>query len=57
MIERVMQRDKATEHKPQLNRGQLFKASLALQHRSKLNNWPKNVKGSTDHDRPWGPLL
>ena len=29
MIERVMRRDKATEQKPQLTRGQLFKASLA----------------------------
>ena len=28
MIERVMRRDKATELKPQLTRGQLFKASL-----------------------------
>ena len=29
MIERVMRRDNATEQKPQLTRGQLFKASLA----------------------------
>ena len=29
MIERAMGRDKATEQKPQLTRGQLFKASLA----------------------------
>ena len=29
MIERVMRRDKATEQKPQLTRGQLFKASLS----------------------------
>ena len=29
IIERVMRRDKATEQKPQLTRGQLFKASLA----------------------------
>ena len=29
MIEQVMQRDKATEQKPQLTTGQLFKASLA----------------------------
>ena len=29
MIERVMGRDKATEQKPQLTRGQLFKASVA----------------------------
>ena len=29
MIERVMRREKATEQKPQLTRGQLFKASLA----------------------------
>ena len=28
-IERVMRRDKAKEQKPQLTRGQLFKASLA----------------------------
>ena len=28
MVERVMRRDKATEQKPQLPRGQLFKASL-----------------------------
>ena len=27
MIEQVMRRDKATEQKPQLTRGQLFKAS------------------------------
>ena len=29
MLERVMRRDKATEQKPQLTRGQLFKAPLA----------------------------
>ena len=29
MIDMVMRRDKATEQKPQLTRGQLFKASLA----------------------------
>ena len=29
MIERVLRRDKATEQKPQLTRGRLFKASLA----------------------------
>ena len=29
MIERVMRRDKATEKKPQLTRGQLLNASLA----------------------------
>ena len=29
MIERVKRRDNATEQKPQLTRGQLFKASLA----------------------------
>ena len=29
MIDLVMRRDKATEQKPQLTRGQLFKASLA----------------------------
>ena len=29
MIERVMRRDKATEQKSQLTRGQLFKASLS----------------------------
>ena len=29
MIERIMRRDKATEQKPQLTRGRLFKASLA----------------------------
>ena len=28
-IERVMRRDKATEQKPQLTRGHLFKSSLA----------------------------
>ena len=32
MIERVMRRDKATEQKSQLTRGQLFKASLASHH-------------------------
>ena len=33
MIEWVMRRDKATEQKPRLTTGQLFKASLALHHR------------------------